>query len=356
MTATICHILAAAISFFAGPQTQCPAVTSSAFTEWDYLALPLEKEPPRSGQRAKRFLESSNQWLQACPHNEVVWYAVLRALELTTKDQKAPFALVESARTAVPRSVHIETVRARTLGSVEAAKDVLKVDPLYAPAVVALGTAYESRGEHHAALEVLQPLRSLHLVAGGPLLLARVAFALGNFKLAADAARREPTLEGPLVEHVDGLLHIGEARTLEGDARLKLGQARRALLAFYDGIIYESPEPLRRLQWPVSVLRQAIEKEVRKPDVPDQMRGTFYECLGLGSLREGNISKGLGLLVKANVLPNYYGNAIELPQTGDNSIRDQLKRLLAGSQLSSKERAAVMKLLDRWEPSASPVR
>jgi hypothetical protein len=210
------------------PGQGCPTLGRHEDFSWSVLGPSLAKEPPPPGTEAKRFLADKDSWLRDCPRNELVWYAVLRATELISQDRKAPPELVEAARAAVPGSVWIETVRARTLGTVEAAEAAVRLAPKRIPSQVALAAAYERAGDRQSALRILRSIRDLQRVAGGPLLLARVALALGDAKLAAESARREPGSELGLIEPVSGMLLLGEARALEGDARLKLGQADKA--------------------------------------------------------------------------------------------------------------------------------
>ena len=216
----------------------CPSPRESEYFLSERMGPDLAKEPPPPGTAAKKFFRHKDGWLRACPHNETVWYAVLRAAELSSQDWKAPADLIDAARTAVPNSVWIETVRARALGTVEAAEAAVRLDPKHLPAQVALAAAYERAGDHESALRILRPLRDLHRVAGGSLLLARVALALGDDKLSAEAAHREPDSEYGLIEPVSSIMRVRvrEASLLEGDVRLKLGQANEALSAFCNSV------------------------------------------------------------------------------------------------------------------------
>jgi hypothetical protein len=302
------------------------------------------KEPPPPGTAAKDFFRHKDGWLRACPHNETVWYAVLRAAELTSQDRKAPADLIEAARTAVPNSVWIETVRARALGTAEAAEAAVRLDPKHLPAQVALAAAYERAGDHVSALRILRPLRDLHRVVGGPLLLARVALALGDDKLAAEAAHREPDLEGGFVEPVSSILRVREACLLEGDARLKLGQADNALSAFYKAMFWGSDEATARLRSPTGALVRAMEARLKKSNVPDYLRSRILENLGEYRLRSGDVKGGVQLLVKALFLPTYPGGWDSL-QDGGPEVRKELEKLLASRRLTAGERERVEDVL-----------
>jgi tetratricopeptide (TPR) repeat protein len=244
-------------------QPFCPTIRDAEFFFWWNLGQSFAKEGPPPGGTAKLFFTGKEHWLRDCPHNETVWYSILRAAELTSQGQKAPSDLIEAARAAVPNAVWIETVRARALGTVEAAEAAVRLDPKHIPAQVALAAAHEHMGDHAAAVRILRPIRELDRVVGGPLLLAQAAFALGDFELAAASARREPDREGLLIEPVSSMLMIGEARVLEGDARLKLGQADKAVSAFYEADFWRSLEGWKRLCSPPVDLERAMEARLK---------------------------------------------------------------------------------------------
>jgi hypothetical protein len=258
----------------------CPSARKPEFFLWFHLGPSVAKEGLAPGGTAQLFLTAKDSWLRNCPHSAIVWYAVLRANELTSQDRKAPADLIEKARTAVPNTVWIETVRARALGTVEAAEAAVRLAPKHIPAQVALAAAYDSLGDRESALRILRPIRDLHRVAGGPLLLARVAMALGDAKLAAESAQREPDLEGTLIEPVSGMLLVGEARVLEGDARLRLGQADKALSAFLVADFWRSAAAAERLRSPTPPLERAMEARLKKSSISDDERGRLLEHLG----------------------------------------------------------------------------
>jgi tetratricopeptide (TPR) repeat protein len=258
----------------------CPSTRGQEEFLWSMLGPSGAKEGPPPGGTAKDFLRAKDRWLDVCPHNEIVWYSILRATELTTQDRKAPMDLIEAARTAVPGSVWIETVRARALGTVEAAEAAIRLAPKHAPAQVALAAAYERVGDRDAALRVLRPIHDLPRLVGGPLLLARVALVLGDTKLAAESAHREPDGEGRLIEPVSSRLLVGEARVLEGDARLKLGEADKALSAFLEADLWQSADAMARLRSPTAELERAMKARLKKSGIPDDQRERLLEYLG----------------------------------------------------------------------------
>ena len=327
----------------------CPSAGGPQDFPRRVLGPSLAKELPPPGTEAKRFLAANDSWIRDCPHNETVWYTVLRAAELTSQDRKAPADLVEAARTAVPNSVWIETVRARALGTVQAAETAIRLDPKHVPAQVALATADERTGDHESALRILRSIRDLHRVVGGPLLLARVALALGDAKLAAESAHREPDREGGLIEPVSGMLLVGEARLLEGDVRLKLGQAGKALTAFYEAQFWGSFEARERLHSPTVTLERAMEARLKESHLDEELRCSILEDLGGYRLRSGNVKGGVGLLLKALLLPEDPGGFEDL-EAGGPEVRKELERRLARPHVPARERERIEEVLKRQSP------
>jgi len=270
---------------------KCPSVKIDRDFLWWRLGPSVAKAGPPPGGTARTFLSYKDNWLRDCPRNETVWYAVLRAGELTSPDGKAPADLIEAARTAVPGSVWIETVRARALGTVEAAEAAIRLAPKHIPAQVALATAREREADHESAFRILRPIRDLHRVVGGPLLLARVALAMGDAKLAAESALREPDREGGIIEPVSSRLLVGEARLLEGDARLQLGQADKALSAYLVADFWRSAAAAERLRSPTAELKRAMAARLKKSGIVDDQRERLLEYLHAHRLGAGEIGK-----------------------------------------------------------------
>jgi tetratricopeptide (TPR) repeat protein len=333
----------------------CPTVGRHEDFSWSVLGPSLAKEPPPPGTEAKRFLAEKDSWLRDCPRNDLVWYTVLRATELVSQDRKAPAALVEAARAAVPGSVWIETVRARTLETVAAAEAAVRLAPKRIPVQVALAAAYEHAGDREAALRILRPIRDLQRVAGGPLLLARVALALGNAKLAAESARREPGSELGLIEPVSGMLLLGEARALEGDARLKLGQADKALSAYLEADLWRSADAAKKLRSPTIELEHAMTARLKRSSISGGLRGRLLQYLGAHRLRSGDVRGGVRLLVKALLLPEYAGDFHAL-QSGGLAVRHALEELGSDPRLPARERKVVEDVLNTHtrKPPADP--
>jgi tetratricopeptide (TPR) repeat protein len=273
---------------------------------------------------------------------------------LISPKQIAPLDLIEAARTAVPNSVWIETVRARALGTVEAAEAAVRLDPNHVPAQVALAAEHERLGDHESTVRILRPIPKLDWVVGGPLLLARAAFALGDFELAATSAKRERDRQGSLIEPVSGLLMVGEARVLEGDAWLRLGQADKALSAFYAADRHRSLEGRERLCRPTAELERAMEARLRKHHLDDDLRGRLLEYLGTFRLRSGNVASGVRLFGQAAGVPNFYPSLGPLKQGGP-AVREELEKLVADPHVPRRERTAVDLILKELRPDERAV-
>jgi hypothetical protein len=355
---TLFQLIAALVAFNppdagVNPRPHChcpPASEHEVYLQWN-LGPTWAKNPPPPGETARIFLTKKDRRLQNCPHNETVWHAVLRATELTSPDRKAPVDLIEAARAAVPDSVWIETVRARALETVEAAESALRLDPEHVPAQVALAAAHERKGDHRSALRILRPIRNLDTVAGGPLLLARVASVLGEHKLAAESAHREPDLEGRLIEPVSGILLVGEARLLEGDLKLRLGQPHKALTLFLEAQTWRSSsvEATKRLRLPSPALERAMEVRLRNPRLSECDRGNLLACLGSHRPRSGDVSGGVRLLVEALFLPECFDSWTTLTQGGPE-VRREIERLRNNPRLSTRKRELLEGIL-RGQPS-----
>jgi hypothetical protein len=200
-------------------------------------------------------------------------------------------------------------------------------------------------GNHESALRILRPIRDLQRVAGGPLLLAQVAMAVSDAKLAAESAHREPSSELSLIEPVSGMLLVGEARVLEGDARLKLGQADKAISAFYEADLWRAAGAVERLRSPTAALGRAMEARLSKSHVPNDLRGRLLESLGQHHLRSGEVGSGVRLLIKARAVPNYYGGVFETLSDGGSEVRTVLEELRADLRLPVRERKVIEDVL-----------
>ena len=135
------------------------------------------------------WIEHAGEEIKRCPNSEAVWYGVLRAQELKNDDARADPQLAEQATQRVPISVRLATIRARALGTVEAAEMALKVDPSYAPAQVALGMAWLERGNAQRAREILEKVQAIDLVQYGPASLAQARLLTSDEKTMSIRAR-----------------------------------------------------------------------------------------------------------------------------------------------------------------------
>lgn len=323
-------------------ESWCPAPgwETSHFLE-QTIGLSFEKHKDAPGGKAARFLQSGMEhWLAVCPTNETVLYATLRAQELTHSDHTPSKDLLAKAIAALPDSVRIATIRARAVGSVEAAETAVRLDPKYLPAQIALAAAYEHAGDHTSALRLLRSLRALGSVAGGPLLLAKIAFAVNDWRLAADSARREPNREGPLCEPVSGMLLVGQARMVEADALLRLGETSRALSALLDAASWGQHEDVdERLRSASPEMIRAMRREADRPDTDRVLRGDLLCYLAVARLKAGDARGGARLLVEAVILDT----RVDVRRTaleGGPPLRNELTKLRA-KRLTTQERDAV---------------
>jgi hypothetical protein len=328
---------------FSADGERCPAPGwKSRFFVESAIGMSLTKESEAPGEKAEKFLQSeADGWLSVCPTNEAVLYAILRAQELTTSAHNPPKELLDKAIAAAPDSVRIVTLQARTIGSVEAARTAVQLGPKYLPAQIALAAAHENSGNHASALHLLRSLYTLEGVAGGPLLLAKVAFAVGNWRLAVESSKREPQNEGPLVEPVSGILQVGQARLVEAEAWLKLRQSDRALSALLAAMDWgEHDEADKRLRCASPELTRAMERRLGSPRSDDYLRGELSRYLGIARIKGGAIEEGVRFLVRAAV---HNVDVLPILIDGGEALRNELGGL-RGKGLSAQEQNAVERL------------
>lgn len=154
-----------------------------------------------AGAVASAFQQTA-QNLAECPGEEDLWYLLLRSAELGGTPYGVTVLGIEiddlkSAADEVakrwPRSAKIATIRARALGSVQAAMQAVSLDPSYVPAQTALGAALLRAGDAKAARGVLESAPSLERIPGGYALLARARLDTGDAEGAVQAAAKEPS-------------------------------------------------------------------------------------------------------------------------------------------------------------------
>jgi hypothetical protein len=150
---------------------------------------------------------------------------------------------------------------------------------------------------------------------------------------------------------------VGEARLLEGDIRLKLGQADKALTAFYEAELWRSDDARARLRSPTVALEHAMEARLKKSHIDEDLRCRLLEYLGEYRLRSGDVKGGFRQLVKALFLPAY-SCGFEALQNGGPEVRKALDKLRADPRLSARQRERVEDVLKSQlpKPPAEPDR
>jgi hypothetical protein len=166
--------------------------------------------------------------------DEAAWYVLLRGHEMLREagPVRAGAArypsLREVARTVAerfPSSPRLATLRARVEGGVAVARAALAVNPVYAPAQVALARALLADGSPETARALLEAVEQPERIQGGAVALARARVETGEPGKALLAAAREPNAPGlhalePAVFDVAVAREVDEVRGL---ARLALG-------------------------------------------------------------------------------------------------------------------------------------
>jgi hypothetical protein len=125
------------------------------------LAFSVSKDAAmrfRPGDPARKVLARDQTQLKQCATSEGAWYAILRARELLGCDPRRTLEMVDQAQRLVPKSVWIATLRARVLGTTNAAKEALALDPAYLPAQLALASALLDEGKLREASAVLRKI------------------------------------------------------------------------------------------------------------------------------------------------------------------------------------------------------
>jgi hypothetical protein len=317
-------------------QPQCPGPNNVRFAH-RLLGATSRMEPQRPGEKAREYLHGSSKWwLHDCPHEAMVWYTVVRASELLSQNHKAADDLLDAARKAAPDSVWIETVRARALGTVEAAESALRLDRNHVPARIALAAAYERSGGVTAAMGILRAIPFLDHYVGASLLMARMALATGDVRLAAETASRETDDPSSHFEPVSSMDQSMEGARFSGDAWMSLHDSESALTEYLrawslgDSRLMDPPEDLRR----------AMERRFTNPTISPETRERLRGYLGIQKLRQGKPAAGVGMLVQSAA---YLGDgfATDALRKGGPDVRAVLEKLRKDAHLSRKAREVV---------------
>jgi hypothetical protein len=209
--------------------------------------LPVAMEP--SGAR-RAIATGAAEAAGRCLGSEGLAYVRVRAAELDVDstridDGDAKRALASRLATDVlgrfPKSARIATVRARLVGTVEAARGAVAIDAGYVPAKVALASALEE-SDATAAQEILGKTGELALVDDGFAVLARVRWRLGDANGAAAAARKQLTGRKAIrIEPGGGDTRANAAaQTILAQTLAKKGQTDKAARLLIDAEPYSS--------------------------------------------------------------------------------------------------------------------
>lgn len=186
-------------------------------------------------------------------------YAMLQArLRTRANDYHARF----------PDSVQIATIQARVLKTVEAARNALKINPTYPPALAALAESLLTAGETAEAEAALLQIKDLTAIPDGYTLLARIRLARDDLAGAIVAARKSLTKrQSRLVEPDAGsMIPDYQANEVLGLAYLQQGKfdlAARALIAAEP----RSEKAAALLRAPSDGLKRALAKLRYAPTV-----------------------------------------------------------------------------------------
>lgn len=201
--------------------------------------------------------------------SEATWYALLRGREML--GELGPLAvggarwssLLDAAHAVAQRfadSPRLATLRARLDGGVPACRAALAVNPAYAPAQVALGSALLREGRPQVARALLEEVREPERVQGAGVALARARVETGDPGKALIAAARESNAPGlcgvePSIHDPAVVRDLDEVRGL---ARLALGAVDAGVRSLLRAVAAGSAAARR------SLLAQAERVDVRR--------------------------------------------------------------------------------------------
>lgn len=213
------------------------------------------------------------------------WYALLRGREML--GQMGPLrvgaancaTLKEAAEFVFgrfDRSPRLAALLARLDGGVVAARAALKVDPTYAPSLLAMARALLREGRGKAARALLERLPELERLQGGAVALARARLATGEPAKALIAAARETNAPGLIGQEpaIHDAWVVREVLEVRGLARLELGAiesgARSLLLAASAGS--ESARRALSSQAGKDEIRRVLGRLARGAALPEDAR------------------------------------------------------------------------------------
>jgi tetratricopeptide (TPR) repeat protein len=246
---------------YADEDAFCPNYAS------DFGAQMLAAQASKAPEAAIRSLfRDTSRAVTRCPSTKSIAYMYLRLAELgqgTTRGTPSAAVTEEWHKLAkelavrFPGSVRIATVEARALGTVDAARQALRIDPGYAPALVALAVALLNAKQVEAAATIAN-VSDLTVLSDGYSTLARILLAKNDLPGAIHAAKRSLSGGRAMKIEPDGGSRVPfyQANEVLGLAYLKTGKyalAAHALMQAQPGsgaaaVLLENPEPKLRAE------------------------------------------------------------------------------------------------------------
>jgi tetratricopeptide (TPR) repeat protein len=223
-------LIAVAGSYLVGERT-CPQLAEHYEANL-YLAVSM-KIPEGRLKQIREEITSDRKLLPECEglaYLQVRTEEMLAEIQKTVPDDQRKSQLTETLA-RFPKSAKIATVVARSLGTVDAARQAVDLDPSYAPARVALAKALLKHGNPKEALAVMEAATGIEYLPDGYLTLALVRSANGDENGAIRAAKQElKGRKGPCIEPgFDEFNEMAQADELLGLTYLK--QKRYSLAA-----------------------------------------------------------------------------------------------------------------------------
>jgi hypothetical protein len=219
-----------ALLFFAGVPARAAEDCAALATGKDVIAEP------------RTAFQENVEHVDRCPQVERVWYLALRVAELGGGVFPAQLAgsTVADVRTAAdkaverfPKSARLATLRARLLGTADAAQAAIKLDANWTPAKVALASAYVGTSDFNTAARTLSGAGDLSRIPGAATLLGRAKLMSGDFEGALVALAGELPTDAPLEPTTPAFLQrvARDKQEWTGLASLAAGKTDQAMVA-----------------------------------------------------------------------------------------------------------------------------
>jgi hypothetical protein len=169
-------------------------------------------------------------------------------------------AAVERASERFPKSARIATVRARVLGTAEAAQKAIALDGAWVPAKVALASAQVATSDFNTAVRTLAAAGDLSRIPGAQTLLGRAKLMSGDAAGALAALSAEKPIASPLEPTT--LAHdrqvARDATEWTGLAALALGKTDQAIVALVSAASDGGELALKQLRSADPAVKKAV--------------------------------------------------------------------------------------------------